>query len=141
VRGENVDIGGDRRHDRRYGLKLELRWKMIQRGRVTESGAGRTLDLSSGGVRFTAGSDLPAGSNIALSIVWPALLHNVAPMLLAIQGKVVRSAKGWAAVRIMQHEFRIQGVPRGRRGAAANAQQPASGRLIAVAGRPGNKSY
>jgi hypothetical protein len=111
-------------------LRLELRWKAIQRRQVTESGVGRTLDLSSGGVRFAAGSDLdlPTGSHVALSIVWPALLHNVAPMLLAVQGKVVRSDRGWAAVRILQHEFRIQGIPREPRDAVANAREPASAR-------------
>jgi hypothetical protein len=141
VQEEKVNVGGERRQDRRYNLRLEVRWKRIQRRQVTESGAGQTLDLSSGGVRFSAGSDLPVGCNVALSIVWPALLHNVAPMLLAIQGKVVRSAKGWAAVRILQHEFRTQGVPRGPREPVANAQEPAPGPLLAVAGRPWKKSY
>jgi hypothetical protein len=110
VTGQNEK--GERRQDRRYDLKLELRWKTIQQRQATESGVGHTLDLSSGGVRFTAGSDLPMGSNVALSIMWPALLNNVVPMKLAIQGEVVRSAKGWAAVRILNHEFRIQGISR-----------------------------
>jgi hypothetical protein len=106
------DEKGERRQDRRYDLKLELCWKTIQPRQVTESGAGHTLDFSSGGVRFTAGSDLPMGSNVALSIMWPALLDNVVPMKLAIEGEVVRSAKGWAAVRILHHEFRIRGISR-----------------------------
>ena len=73
-------IQGERRGDRRYDIALELRWKLVRRRKVLDSGFGRTVDLSSGGVRFDAGRLLPVGMGIELSIAWPALLHNVAPM-------------------------------------------------------------
>jgi hypothetical protein len=112
--GETVQqsdtICGERRDDRRYDMKLELRWKLVRRRRVIDSGVGFTLDLSRGGVRFHAGRVMPVGLNVELAIAWPARLHNVAPMQLSIQGKILRSAQGWAAIRTVQLEFRTLGV-------------------------------
>src|SRR5215469_16396911 len=102
VKGKDK-LAGERREDRRYGLTLGLRWKVIRRRRLADSGEGYTVDLSSGGVCFYAGRDLPPGANVVLSITWPALLHNVAPMLLAVQGKVIRSAEGLVVIRSLQH--------------------------------------
>jgi hypothetical protein len=102
-------IKGDRRLDRRYTLTLDLRWRLVRRRKVLDSGNGRTLDLSSRGVLFDAGRVLPVGLNIELSIAWPALLHNIAPMQLAVSGRIIRAEGGKAAVRMIQHEFRTAG--------------------------------
>jgi hypothetical protein len=137
---EALKIGGERREDRRYDLMFELRWKVIRRRQVAESGSGHTVDLSRGGVRFYSGCCLPVGSNVNLSISWPVLLHNVAPMLLSIQGKVVRSEDGWAAIRTLQHEFRTQGIPRERHNGTVNGQA-AQDLSMAAAGPTLKKSY
>jgi PilZ domain len=108
-------IDGERRNDRRYDIKLDVRWKLIRRRRVMDSGVGYTFDLSRGGIRFHAGCILPVGLNVELSVAWPARLHNVAAMQLSIQGRIVRSADGWSAIRTVQHEFRTMGVPPGHR--------------------------
>ncbi len=113
-------IGGERRDDRRYDMKLELRWKLVRRRRVIDTGVGYTLDLSRGGIRFHAGRDLPVGLNVDISVAWPVRLHNVAPMQLSVQGKIVRSSDGWVAIRTVQHEFRTQGVPQEHRDLLAN---------------------
>src|SRR6266498_2226174 len=83
-------IAGDRRQDRRYQLQLDLKWKLIRRRRVLDTGTGQTIDLSSGGILFDAGRHLPEGLNVELSIAWPVLLHNVAPMQLVIFGRIKR---------------------------------------------------
>src|ERR1035438_8776684 len=103
-------INGDRRHDRRYHLQLELKWKLIRRRRVLDSGTGYTLDVSSGGVLFDAGRHLPEGLNAELSIVWPVLLHNVAPLQLVAAGKIVRGNGHQVAIQTVQHEFRTLGT-------------------------------
>ena len=103
---EREEIGGDRRSDRRYLIQLELRWKLIRRRRVLDTGTGATIDLSSGGILFDAGRELPPGMNVELSISWPVLLHNVAPLNLVVSGRIVRSAANRVAVRMNQHEFR-----------------------------------
>ncbi len=116
-------INGERRNDRRYDMKLELRWKLVRRRRVIDNGTGFTFDLSRGGVRFHAGRDLPIGLNVDLSVAWPVRLHNIAPMQLAIQGRIVRSHNGWAAIRMVQHEFRTTGVPAEHRDVLAKMQR------------------
>src|SRR5215475_1838548 len=95
-------ISGDRRQDRRYGLQLDLRWKLIRRRRVLDTGAGSTLDLSSSGLMFDAGRHLPEGLNVELSITWPVLLHNVAPLQLVISGRIVRTDGQLIAVQTNQ---------------------------------------
>jgi hypothetical protein len=70
---------------------------------------GATIDLSSGGIFFEAGRPLPVGLSVELSISWPALLHNVAPMQLAVSGRIVRTNGTRAAIAMNQHEFRTAG--------------------------------
>ena len=103
-------ISGDRRQDRRYQLRLDLKWKLIRRRRVLDTGIGYTLDLSSGGIMFDAGRNLPEGLNVELSLNWPVLLHNVAPMQLVIFGRIKRTAGRHTAIQTVQHEFRTAGV-------------------------------
>ena len=104
-------IAGDRRRDKRYEIGLDVRWKLIRRRRVLDTGTGRTMDLSSSGVLIDAGRPLPAGLNMEVSITWPVLLHNVAPLQLVISGRIVRAKGTNVAVRMVQHEFRTVGVP------------------------------
>jgi hypothetical protein len=113
------EIAGDRRRDRRYELELDLRWKLIRRRRLLESGEGRTLDVSSGGILFDAGRPLPAGLNVELSLAWPVMLHSVAPLQLLVYGKIVRSDGRRTAIRMVQHEFRTAGSQMERRLALA----------------------
>jgi hypothetical protein len=119
-------IAGDRRSDRRYDISLELRWKLIRRRRLLDSGVGHTLDLSSGGILFDAGCQLPANLNVELSISWPFLLHNVAPLQLIVSGRIVRSANNRIAVRITQHEFRTQATAECRPGTGTHPHTPPS---------------
>jgi hypothetical protein len=104
-------IGGERRRDRRYHLQLELKWKLIRRRRVLDTGIGQTIDVSSGGILFDAGRHLPEGLNVELSISWPVLLHNVAPLQLIASGKIVRAEGHQVAIQTVQHEFRTAGHP------------------------------
>jgi hypothetical protein len=74
--------------------------------------------------------ELPSGLNIELSIAWPVLLHDVAPLQLVVAGRVVRTTGQRVGVRMIQHEFRTVSMPAERRaelqmiprnGMAANA--------------------
>ena len=104
-------IAGERRVARRYPTLLDLRWKLLHRKRVLDAGEGSTLDLSSGGVRFESGRALPEGFNVELAISWPVLLHNITPMQLVVQGRIVRSQGGQIAIRMVGHEFRTVRTP------------------------------
>lgn len=107
---EGDGIGGDRRQDRRYELLLDVKWKLIRRRRILDTGTGQTIDMSSGGILFDAGRHLPEGLNVELSITWPVLLQNVAPMQLLASGKIVRSSGRKVAIQTVQHEFRTAGI-------------------------------
>ena len=107
---EPQEIAGERRADRRYGILLDLKWKLVRRRRVLETGVGRTVDLSSSGILFNAGRHLPEGLNVELSIAWPVLLHNVAPLQLTVAGRIVRCEDCMIAVEMIQHEFRTAGI-------------------------------
>jgi hypothetical protein len=112
------EIHGDRRYDRRYDIALDVRWKLVRRRKVLEAGAGATIDLSSGGILFEAGRQLPVGMNVELAIAWPALLHNVAPMQLVVTGRIVRTHGSRTAVHMIQHEFRTAGASQENRSPA-----------------------
>lgn len=126
-------IAGDRRSDRRYALHLDLRWKLIRRRRILETGVGRTLDLSSGGILIETDRPLPVGLNLELSVAWPVMLHNVAPMQLVISGRIVRCSGPRVAIRMVQHEFRTAGTNSDQRKAMG---PPARGPLTLIA-KPG----
>jgi hypothetical protein len=120
-------IHGDRRADRRYPIELELRYKLIRRKRVLETGVGRTLDLSSGGIVFEAKRPLAQGFSVELAIRWPVLLGNVAALQLIVKGTVVRTEENRAAIRMSRHEFRTLGgcdAVAAARAAAIQESQP-----------------
>jgi len=100
---------------------LDVKWKLIRRRRVLDSGTGHTIDVSSGGMLFDAGRHLPEGLNVELSVAWPVLLHNVAPMQLVASGKIVRTNGCHIAFETVAHEFRTTGVPADQRNVPSNA--------------------
>jgi hypothetical protein len=118
---EGDAIAGDRRADRRYELQLDVKWKLIRRRRVLDTGTGQTIDMSSGGVLFDAGRHLPEGLNVELSITWPVLLHNVAPMQLMASGRIVRANGKKIAIQTTAHEFRTVGISAEHRNSVSSA--------------------
>jgi c-di-GMP-binding flagellar brake protein YcgR len=116
---ESDKISGDRRRDKRYEICLDAKWKLIRRRKVLDTGIGRTLDMSSGGLLLETERPLPLGLNLELSVTWPVMLHNVAPLQLVISGRIVRAKGKHVAVRMMQHEFRTMGVSSEHRTAPA----------------------
>jgi hypothetical protein len=130
---EVESIAGERRSDRRYALHLDLRWKLIRRRRILETGVGRTLDLSSGGILIETERSLPVGLNLEISVAWPVMLHNVSPMQLVISGRIVRTSGQRVAIRMLQHEFRTAGTNSDqRKGVATTPRGPLT--LIAKPG-------
>jgi hypothetical protein len=80
---------------------------MGRRGPV-ETGSGRTIDMSSSGLSFTADKPLPVGQDLDLSIDWPARLHGDVQIQLMASGVVVRSSGAVTAIRIERYEFRTR---------------------------------
>ncbi|HEY1338472.1 MAG TPA: hypothetical protein VGF59_13235 [Bryobacteraceae bacterium] len=97
----------DRRVARRYPIQADLRYKVLRRGRVLESGEGCTVDLSSGGVLFHADRALPPGVAIELEVNWPAAASAPLAITLSIAGRTVRWSRNCTAVRIRRYAFRV----------------------------------
>jgi hypothetical protein len=96
----------DRRSCRRYRIEQRLYYRLCSNDRVCET--GKTLDISSSGVRFTTRSPLAPGQVVELAMHWPALLGGGCPLKLHMMGYVVREEGHTAAVRIMRYEFRTR---------------------------------
>jgi hypothetical protein len=110
----------ERRIKRRFHIDQEVKYKMLYGQRIAETGVGRTMNVSSGGVWFSTENMLTSGMPVELSMAWPVLLNESCPMKLMIYGCVVRSNERGAAVAIERYEFRTQGS-RSFQSAAAGA--------------------
>jgi hypothetical protein len=134
---KTLGMAPQRRRDRRYALQLDLRWKLVRRRRVLETGTGYTLDLSSSGILLDVGRHLPAGLNLELSVSWPVLHQNVSPLHLSVLGRIVRTDGHLAAIQMVQHELRTAGMDADLQGAPAGVSsgsgQPA-GEALAISG-------
>ncbi len=104
-------ILGDRRKERRYPLELPLYWRLVYRRRLVDSGTARTRDLSSHGILFETDKMFAEGSELEVSVAWPALLGGAAPLKLQADGLVVRSDGKLTAIRMMRYEFRTVAAP------------------------------
>ncbi len=111
------NIGADRRHSDRFPIQREVRYRVLNKRSGEESGDGKTVNISSSGVLFTADHMLLPGRRLELSISWPAQLNDKCALKLMARGRVVRFEEGRAAIEIQQYEFRTQssGLPSGPR--------------------------
>lgn len=104
-----LDPAVERRAAMRFAIEQEVLYKILDhRAAVPESGAGKTLDISSGGVLFETQQRLRAGKRVELSVNWPAQLDGVCPLKFVAVGRVVRAEETRAAMHIEQHEFRTR---------------------------------
>ena len=77
MRTENIQ--SERRSRSRFGIKRELRYKLVEGRTVVAAGPGYTIDMARRGVAFSADDELRPGACIELSISWPALLDQNYP--------------------------------------------------------------
>ena len=101
----------ERRASTRYPMTLEVRYATPGRdARVEMMGSGRTIDVSSSGLRFTADRPLLTGQELDVSIDWPVLLDGGVQLQLVMSGVVVRTSGTATALQIQRHEFRTRRV-------------------------------
>lgn len=98
-------IRGDRRLQRRYPLELDLEFKILDGDRVVSTGAGRTGNISSGGVLFHAAEHVSSGPHVELAVRWPAVLGNSPFLELRIFGRLVRNDGHGVALRMSKYHF------------------------------------
>lgn len=99
----------DRRTSGRFPIVREVRYKVVRSKGTSEAGAGKTIDISSTGVLFTAQTPLPLGKQLELSISWPAQLRGKCSLKLVARGRIVRCHGTSVAIEIDTHEFRTAG--------------------------------
>lgn len=105
---QGVNKGNERRAKFRFPIEREIRYKLAEDGIVVAAGAGKTLNISSGGVAFTTEQALKPGGFVEVSISWPVLLDETCPMRLVIFGRVLRCSGLRSVSTIDKYEFRTQ---------------------------------
>jgi hypothetical protein len=110
----------NRRETSRFPVSEDVRYTVVHSRAVRTSGTGKTLNFGSGGLLFTTEEQLPLGNAVELSVSWPALLGGKCPLQFVATGRVVRSERNRAAVKIERYEFRT------RRGATSSLTSPAT---------------
>jgi hypothetical protein len=102
----------EQRLNGRYPIALEVQYKLLNKGRIEHLGAGRTLNISSGGVLFETDDGLIESGPIELAMSWPFLLEGVCCLKLIMRGRIVRCDAGAKAIAVKAeyHEFRTAGV-------------------------------
>ena len=90
-------------------MDRDVRYRVINRKTGEEVGAGKTLNMSSGGVLIHTDQNLLPGRRLEMTISWPAQLNNTCALKLVARGRIVRVESGRAAIEIQQYEFRTQG--------------------------------
>ena len=101
-------LSSDRRSSIRVAVNLEVRYSVAGRRGPVETGSGRTIDMSSSGLSFTADRPLSIGQKLDLSIDWPARLDGDVQLQLVASGVVVRSNGAVTAIRLERHDFRTR---------------------------------
>jgi hypothetical protein len=110
----------ERRGSRRFSVELAVEYHSTLKRAPLLVGNGRTVNVSSSGVLFSASTEIPPGTDVRLSMDWPALLDGKWPLQMVIHGRIIRCESDRMAVQFMEYEFRTKG----------------SGTLSARAGKP-----
>jgi len=118
--------------DRRYPVTAPLEYRtsgiaMDGTNALCETGRGRTLTMSRAGVWFEADRALRAGMYVTLSIVWPASLSEFVGLTRRVSGRIERSHRKIAALRMTSYAFHTRSL-------SARAQE---NRAMAVAAGQG----
>ena len=71
-------------------------------------GCGKTVEISSGAVRFAGDQDLPVGFKVRLAISWPVSLADGTSLSLSIIGRIEEAASREFRAAIIRHEFRTR---------------------------------
>jgi hypothetical protein len=100
-----VSTPEDRRLHRRYPIRLQCQYALLDESVRKQTGSGRTMNISTSGILFETDRPLPGRGEIVLEMVWPALLDGVRRLKLVVHGRIVRSEGNAIAVRFTAYDF------------------------------------
>jgi c-di-GMP-binding flagellar brake protein YcgR len=112
----------ERRSGVRYPIVLNARYQAVRK-KSNAGGAGRTVDISSGGLLIASQHSIPVGERLEVTIDWPALLDGAIDLVLVAAGRVVRARELSFALELSRYEFRT--TKRKAKAAASGAGQTA----------------
>ena len=98
----------ERRSGHRYPVDLLIEYELGRAGKGHPSGQGRVVNMSSSGILIRSDRMLIANQPIRLRINWPALLNDVVPLALRVEGVTVRVDGDLTALKILKSEFRTR---------------------------------
>ena len=101
---------GDRRGAPRYEYRIDIRFEHQGPDGALRVAHGVTEDLSRGGLRFRSEEPLEVGSQVVTRIAWPALLQNVCPLELVVEGLITRVTGRGTILAVRSYEFRTCGA-------------------------------
>jgi hypothetical protein len=106
----NWPVLAERRSKVRYPLELNLRYRYFAGGSL-RFGAGRTVDVSSGGVlvastRIISPQELIVGDEVEMSIEWPPMLDGRISLQLFAVGSIARRRPFDFAVSFERYQLR-----------------------------------
>jgi len=98
----------ERRSRRRFPLELKVRYQSTNT-KLAIAGAGRTLNMSSGGLLIVSPQPMQQGVRLRLTVEWPWLLDQQTPLQLVADSRVVRANGSEFAVTLNRYQFRTSG--------------------------------
>ena len=105
VRQKNTMSEIERRSTRRYPLQLQVRYRATS-ARLSLSGSGQTLNISSAGLLIASSQAVREGLRLQLNVDWPWLLDDRTPLQLIAESRVVRADASQFAVTLERYQFR-----------------------------------
>ncbi len=95
----------DRRTFDRFAIERDVTYTILDNKNGHEVGVGKTVNMSSKGVRFSTEHFLVPGAGLELEINWPAQDVGKSPGKLMAQGLVIGCSNGTASMEIQNFEF------------------------------------
>ena len=101
----------DQRSHLRFPIVLDLQYKFMDGVQAQQTGLGRTLNISKGGLLFELTNDvldntIPERNDaIELTIGWQFLLQEICALKLIARGRIVRAESKRLAIELDQQEF------------------------------------
>jgi c-di-GMP-binding flagellar brake protein YcgR len=102
-------MNNERRRARRFPLRREARYTILEPRKRHTSVSAETLDISSGGMCLRCTEALALGSRVDVAVSWPAVLENGCRLKLVARARVMWRSHDLVGLMIERHEFRTQG--------------------------------
>ncbi len=102
-------MNNERRRARRFPLRREARYTILEAHKRNSPVGTETMDMSSGGMCLGCKEAPPLGSRMDVSVNWPAVLENGCRLKLVARTRVMWRSNVAVGLMIEKHEFRTQG--------------------------------